>query len=41
MINMTVAQIKSAPDFKYAPDPLAEANAASQPGAKTPSKSSP
>ena len=41
MINMTVAQIKSAPDFKYATDPLAEANAASQPGEKTPSKSSP
>jgi hypothetical protein len=41
MINMTVAQIKSAPDFRYAPDPLAEATAASQPGAKTPPKSSP
>ncbi len=41
MINMTVAQIKSAPDFRYAPDPVDEAMAASHAGAQTPSKSTP
>jgi hypothetical protein len=30
MLNMTVAQLKAAPDFKYAPDPAAQTESASQ-----------
>ncbi len=30
MLNMTVAQLKAAPDFKYAPGPAAQTESASQ-----------
>jgi len=30
MLNMTVAQLKAAPDFTYAPDPAAQTESASQ-----------
>jgi len=30
MLNMTVAQLKAGPDFKYAPDPAAQTESASQ-----------
>lgn len=35
MLNMTVAQLKAAPDFKWAPDPYAQAESASHPQSQT------
>jgi PRC-barrel domain len=40
VLNMTLAQLKSAPDFKYAPDPLADADMRSSATGGGPQRSS-